>query len=375
MGLKLDNNNNTNKFELGNNETFVEMKEINIEEEKKSIELKYKNSPEIDRIVESIDVYNLNSLQKFGEEPAINLARFADSVLNNVESTRVEDSSAILINLKKIMDNFNKKDFTKKQNFIEKMFSDAKSQIDKIIKKYHSMGSDIDKITATLMTYQSQIERSNEELEIMFNENVKYYEELTKYILAGDAAIEELKTSIIPDMIAKYESSQNEMDKMDADHMRQVQEALEQRVYDLRLSQTVALQTMPSLRMIQIGNYNLMRKINSAFIVTLPVFKNCLIQALQLKRQSLQSEALAALDDCTNEMIKRNAQNTANQSILTATQANSPSINLETLEEAWSEIMRGVTETQKIQAEASAKRSEGTKQLEGLNNRIKNLKK
>lgn len=374
MGLRMGNNANTNTVELGNNNSIVEVKEINIEEEKKAVELKYKNSPEIDRIVESIDVYNIDSLQKFGQEPAMELAKFADSVLSNVESTKVEDSSSILKDLQKIMENFNKKDFSKKPGLFEKMFSDAKSQINKIIKKYHSMGDDVDKITTTLMTYQADIQKSNDELETMFTENVKYYEELTKYILAGEAAIEELKTSIIPEMMSKYESTQNQMDKMDADHMQQVAQALEQRVYDLRLSQTVALQTMPSLRMIQIGNFNLMRKINSAFIVTLPVFKNCLIQALHLKRQSLQSEALAALDKTTNDMILRNAQNTANQSIITANQANSPSVNLETLEQAWSEIMRGVTETQRIQSESSAKRAEGTKQLASLNERIKNLK-
>ena len=216
--------------------------------------------------------------------------------------------------------------------------------------------------------------KSNKQLDDMFNENVKYYEELTKYILAGEAAIDELKTSIIPEMEQKYSATNDSMAQMDLNQMKQVQNALEQRVYDLKLSQTVALQAMPSLRMIQVGNYNLMRKINSAFIVTLPVFKNCLVQALHLKRQALQSEALEALDKTTNEMIMRNAQNTADQSIKTAMQANSSSVDIETLQKAWNEIMRGVSETQRIQEEASQKRIEGTKQLEDLNRRIKELK-
>ena len=269
------------------------------------------------------------------------------------------------------MDNFNQKDFTKNQNFFEKLFFNAKAQVDKIIKKYHSMGADIDKIMAVLMTYQDEILKSNEQLDQMFNENLKYYEELTKYILAGEAAIEELKTSIIPEMEQKYNQSQDNMVQMEINQMKQVQTSLEQRVYDLKLSQTVALQAMPSLRMIQVGNYNLMRKINSAFIVTLPVFKNCLVQALHLKRQALQSEALEALDKTTNEMILRNAQNTANQSIKTAMQANNSSIEVETLQNAWNEIMRGVNETQRVQEEASKKRDEGTKQLVDLNRRIR----
>lgn len=369
MGLRTDKQFSTEKNEL----IISEPQEIVIEEKKKEVEQRLKNSPEIERIVESIDVYDMNSLLKFGDKPAQELARFSDSVLNNVEATKVEDSSIILNKLKKIMDNFNQKDFTKNQGFFEKLFSNAKAQIDKIIKKYHAMGADIDKITATLMTYQDEILRSNKQLDDMFNENVKYYEELTKYILAGEAAIDELKNSIIPEMEQNCNNDQDKMYEMNVTQMKQVQNALEQRVYDLKLSQTVALQTMPSLRMIQVGNYNLMRKINSAFIVTLPVFKNCLVQALQLKRQSLQSQALEALDKTTNEMILRNAQNTADQSIKTAMLANNSSIEVETLQKAWNEIMRGVTETQKVQDEASQKRIEGTRQLEDLNRRIKNL--
>ncbi|WP_294405180.1 toxic anion resistance protein [uncultured Clostridium sp.] len=369
MGLRTDKQYTTESNEI----ILAEPQEIIIEDKKQEIEQKLKNSPEIERIVESIDVYDMNSLLKFGDKPAQELAKFSDAVLNNVQSTKIEDSSVILNRLKKIMDNFNQKDFTKNQNFIEKLFFNAKAQVDKIIKKYHAMGSDIDKITAVLMTYQDEILKSNVQLDNMFNENVKYYEELTKYILAGEAAVDELKTSIIPEMEQKYNVSQDNMVQMEITQMKQVQSALEQRVYDLKLSQTVALQTMPSLRMIQVGNYNLMRKINSAFIVTLPVFKNCLVQALHLKRQSLQSEALEALDKTTNEMILRNAQNTADQSIKTAMQANNSSIEVETLQKAWNEIMRGVTETQKVQEEASQKRIEGTKQLEDLNKRIKNL--
>lgn len=66
------------------------------------------------------------------------------------------------------------------------------------------------------------------------------------------------------------------------------------------------------------------------------------MQALHLKRQS-QSEALEALDKTTNKMILGN------------------------------EMIRGVTETQKVQEEASQKKIEGTKHLEDLNRRIKNL--
>ena len=56
------------------------------------------------------------------------------------------------------------------------------------------------------------------------------------------------------------------------------------RVDDLRIAENVAIQAAPMLQSMQMSNFNLMRKINSSFIVTLPIFKQCLAQAVLLKR-------------------------------------------------------------------------------------------
>jgi len=138
---------------------------------------------------------------------------------------------------------------------------------------------------------------------------------------------------------------------------------LEQRVYDLELAKNVALQTMPQIKLIQKGNYNLIRKINSAFIITIPIFKQCLTQAITLKRQAVQAKAMAALDEKTNELLIRNAQNTAMQAKLTAELASGSSVQIETLEKTWQTILKGIEETRQIQDEIKQKRVEGTKKL------------
>ena len=85
---------------------------------------------------------------------------------------------------------------------------------------------------------------------------------------------------------------------------------LEQRTQDLRIAENVAMQSIPMIKTMEFSNYNLVRKINSAFIVTLPVFKQALAQAILLKRQKIQAESIAELDKKTNEMLLKNAQNT-----------------------------------------------------------------
>lgn len=116
----------------------------------------------------------------------------------------------------------------------------------------------------------------------------------------------------------------------------------------------------------QFSNLNLIRKINSAFIITLPVFKQALAQAVLLKRQKVQAEAMQALDEKTNEMILKNAQNTVAQSKLTAQLASNSSVKIETLEQSWRTIVNGIEETKQIQENAKKKRAEDSARLEAM---------
>ena len=141
---------------------------------------------------------------------------------------------------------------------------------------------------------------------------------------------------------------------------------LEQRTQDLRTAENVAMQSIPMIKTMEFSNMNLVRKINSAFIITLPVFKQALAQAIMLKRQRIQAESMAALDAKTNEMLIKNARNTAEQSKMTARLASGSSIKIETLETTWRTIVNGIDETKAIQENARKQRIDDQKRLENI---------
>ena len=120
------------------------------------------------------------------------------------------------------------------------------------------------------------------------------------------------------------------------------------------------------LKTMQFSNMNLVRKINSAFIITLPVFKQALAQAILLKRQKIQAEAISALDQRTNEMLLKNAKNTVETSKLTTRLASGSSIKADTLESTWRTIVAGIDETQKIQQAARQQREQDQAKLESI---------
>jgi uncharacterized protein YaaN involved in tellurite resistance len=75
---------------------------------------------------------------------------------------------------------------------------------------------------------------------------------------------------------------------------------------------------------------------------------------------------MAALDEKTNELLLKNAQNTVNQTKYTTQIASGSGIKIETLEQTWQTIVNGIAETQQIQDQARAKRAEDAKRLEAL---------
>ena len=90
-------------------------------------------------------------------------------------------------------------------------------------------------------------------------------------------------------------------------------------------------------------------------MLLLPIFKQALAQAILLKRQKIQADAISELDKKTNEMLIKNAQNTVDVSKATARMASGSSIQIETLEKTWRTITSGIEETQRIQEEARKK--------------------
>ena len=215
------------------------------------------------------------------------------------------------------------------------------------------------------MSQLDDTKQSNKKLDQLFNANVEYYHELVKYILAGEQACNELE-AYIGQRQSDYETSGDNSIQFELTTLNQSLQMLEQRTQDLRTAESVALQSIPMIKMMEFSNYNLVRKINSAFIVTLPVFKQALAQAMLLKRQKIQAEAMSELDKKTNEMLIKNARNTAETTKMTARMVSGSSIQIETLENTWRTIMSGIDETRSIQENAHKQRIDDAKRLEAI---------
>lgn len=337
----------------------------NIQADREQMTKTLVGSQEIDNIVSTICVNDPETIVSFGAEAAEAISRCSDAVLNSMNMQQINDSGEMLALLGKIMDKFDMDEIKEKPGFFNKLFGGIKKQLDQILAKYHTMGEEVDKIYIKLKQYEAEIKQSNRHLEEMFQSNVGYYHDLVKYILAGEQGIQEID-AYMNQRRQELESSGDNAIQFELTSLEQAKNMLELRTQDLRIAENVALQSIPMLKTMEYSNLNLVRKINSAFIVTLPVFKQALSQAILLKRQKVQAEAMAALDQKTNEMLIKNAQNTAAQSKMTAQLASGSSVKIETLETTWRTIVNGIEETRQIEEAARKQRQEDQVRLQAI---------
>lgn len=328
--------------------------------------------PEVQNLTSLIEIQNPNSILQFGQEPSQNISKVSDELLKSMKRINAEEVGEMLVHLTKIMDQFDIKELTtpeEKRSFLSKVFKSMQNSLEKLFEKYDDMGKDVDAIYVTLKKYEAEIQKSNADLQKLLDGNVQFFQALEKYIVAGEIALEEVETYKV--QFANDQSISPEERQQMVQRLDMAKDMLSQRIYDLRIAENVALQAAPMIYTMQMTNFNLMRKINSSFIITLPIFKQCLAQAVILRRQEIQAKSIKMLDEKTNELLVKNAELTARQSVTVAQMASGSSIQVETLEKTYQTIKAGIEETRAIQEAAAKEREQNTVKLEEIKFNVK----
>ena len=330
-----------------------------------------RNMEEVQKLTGEVEIQNPNSIVMFGQKASENISKVSDELLSSMKAVKSEEVSEMLVNLTKIMDKFDVKELegTEKQSMLSKLMKGVGNSVAKLFQKYDTMGYEVEKVYLLLKKYENDIRESNANLKKLYDANLHYYQLLEKYIVAGELALEEIDLYI--SQISINNDINQEEKQMLTQKLEISKEMLSQRVYDLQIAENVAIQAAPMIQSIQMSNFNLMRKINSSFIVTLPIFKQCLAQSVILKRQEIQAKSIKQLDDKTNELIMRNSQNTARQSVEIAKMASGSSVAISTLEKSFETIMKGIEDTKAIQESNRIQRIENSAKLERIKHSMK----
>ena len=122
-------------------------------------------------------------------------------------------------------------------------------------------------------------------LDKMYELNLDYLKQLDVYIAAGEQALDELHTVKIPALEAEVAATSDVMAAQRLTDLQQAATRFERRIHDLKLTRMIAIQTAPQIRLIQSNDQNLVEKIQTSILTTIPLWKNQIVIAISLYRQ------------------------------------------------------------------------------------------
>ena len=347
---------------------------------------KMKISGELQILSDKMDITKPDTIMQFGGLAASELASVANEVINRTKGNENLETAKVINNLAKIMEEVEINDFKEEQStgLIGRVFNNGQKKLEKFISKYDTVGKKIESVQVQLRSYEDGIKSTNKDLEKMYENAISSYGTLVQYVEAGDHAVGEVEAYIAnmektlgdmragkPNVATDSGYSIGEIE-LQLNNVRQSKQLLVQRVQDLRVAESVALQSIPMIKALQNGNLQLHRKIEQSLIVTVPIFQNAVAQALIMKRMSLQSKALEALDQKTNEMLLKNSKNTADIMQQLAGLSGESVVSVDTIEQSWKNIVEGIEGTRRIQEELERQRESDRKRLEEMDRKCSN---
>ena len=343
-----------------------EIQPINTQEIKPLDERKeqLKQLPQVISLSNSIDLANPTEITKYGYEPSENLSKINDRILEDIKRVKTEEVGEMLVKLTNIMKSFD----LQEKSFLDKIKEKFNSVKEDIYEKYNSLSKQIEGVGTLLNKYSSDIATSNKMLQAQFDATRNYMSELEYYIVAGEMALERVEQEKIK---LSTDVTISDQDRMALEsQIRLAQDLLTQRILDLSVSQNVAMQIIPMINMMVATNSNLNIKIDSAFITTLPIFKVSVINAITLRRQAIQNQAISQAEDFTKQLFEKTVQQTVDNTKNVKKSASSPVISIEKLEKTYNTIITGIEEVKQIDEQNKQERLQNIRKLEELKTKM-----
>lgn len=326
----------------------------------------------IETISQQIKPLDHDGLLQFGTNLQQSMSQFSHQMLDEVQSKDMGPVGDSLSQLMGKLKSVNPNDLDpNKQSKLKRIFRRTKASINEVFSRMQSVSSQIDRITIQLDKHKGNLTKDVELLDGLYDQNKKYFDDLTLYIAAAQRKKQQIQSETIPELQEKAHNSGNQMDIQAVADMEQFVDRLDKRIYDLQLSRQIAIQTAPQIRMIQNVNQALAEKIQSSILTSIPLWKNQMAIALTLMRQRNAVSAQRAVTDTTNDLLTQNASMLKQNAIETATENERGIVDIETLKTTQNDIIETIEQTLQIQQDGRQKRQAAEKELNGLENDLK----
>ena len=322
----------------------------------------------VEEFSKKIDIMDSNMILQYGAAAQKNVASFSESALSSVRTKDLGEVGKSLSELVVELKGFGEEE--EKKGFFGK-FKKAGNKLETMKTQYAKVESNVDKIARELEQHQVTLLKDVAMFDQMYELNLKYYKELTMYILAGKKKLEDVRTNELPALRAKAEQTGAQEDAQRYNDMVQMCDRFEKKLHDLELTRMISIQMGPQTRLLQNNDTLMVEKIQSSLVNTIPLWKSQMVLALGMEHGRQATAAQSAVTEMTNELLKKNADMLKMGTIQTAKEAERSVVDIETLQHTNQQLISTLDEVLNIQREGAAKRREAEAELGRIEGELK----
>jgi uncharacterized protein YaaN involved in tellurite resistance len=324
-------------------------------------------------IKQHFDIKDTNSIISFGAKAQSKISEFSSQCIDQIKS---KDTGYVGEKLTELLMNVKELDVGSLGNdggILSKipLLKNLVRSSQKFIAKYDDVGHQIEKIVDELEVAKLNLTKDNILFNQMYEKNLEYLKDLRLYVAAAEEQLKELREEVLPKM---KEDSENTDDITAAQRYRDAVEfsnRLEKKVYDLKLTQTLSLQTAPQIRMMQTGNQVLVEKIQSTILNVIPLWKNQIVLAIGMLRSQKAMQLQRKVTDTTNDLIQKNSEMLKQNSLGIAQENERGIVEIESLKKVNTDLIETIDGILRIQQEGRAKRLQGESELVQIERELK----
>ena len=323
----------------------------------------------VDEFSQKIDVTDSNLVLQYGAAAQKNIAAFSESALNNVKTKDLGEVGEALSSLVVELKNFGQEE--EKKGGIFGFFQKKKNELEALKASYSKAETNVDKIVKVLENHQVVLMKDIAMFDQMYDLNTKYYKELTMYIIAGKKRLEYLRTHDLEDLRKKAQQTGAQEDAQAYNDFANLCTRFEKKLHDLELTRMISVQMGPQTRLLQNNDTQMLEKIQSSLVNTIPLWKSQMVLALGLEHGRQATAAQTAVTNMTNELLKKNADMLKMGTIETAREAERSVVDIQTLQHTNQQLISTLDEVMKIQTEGAQKRREAEAELGRIEGELK----
>ena len=300
-----------------------------------------------------IDVMDSNMILQYGAAAQKNVAGFSESALKSVRTKDLGEIGKSLSELVVELKGFGEEE--EKKGLFGK-FKKAGNKLETMKAQHAKVEANVDKIARELEQHQVALLKDVAMFDQMYELNLKYYKELTMYILAGKKKLADVRDNELPAMRARAEQTGAQEDAQAYNDKVQMCERFEKKLHDLELTRMISIQMGPQTRLLQNNDTLMVEKIQSSLVNTIPLWKSQMVLALGMEHGRQATAAQSAVTEMTNDLLKKNADMLKMGTIQTAREAERSIVDIETLQHTNEQLISTLDEVLNIQREGAEKR-------------------